>query len=201
MGQLAVANLLGFFKLRRFVRWACSIANDSSGHRKINLRILEGLELRRLYKRTEQLILVLMAVVLPIFGMIYLYHNSGNLNWDLPEIPGIVEQILMGFGIGLLLVQFLLFRKRIKSSFLTDELILKLRAYTNATKERYVLLFFISLISSAGLLFFENAIFIVIFAVTLIFFSVAKPTPDRISKMLKLDKEQKEQIRLASRPD
>jgi hypothetical protein len=134
-----------------------------------------------------------MAVVLPIFGMIYLYHNSGNLNWDLPEIPAIVEQIL--------LVQFLLFRKRIKSSFLTDELILKLRAYTNATKERYVLLFFISLISSVGLLFFENAIFIVIFAVTLIFFSVGKPTPDRISKMLKLDKEQKEQIRVASRPD
>ncbi|MFT7364585.1 MAG: hypothetical protein ACI9UV_002795, partial [Algoriphagus sp.] len=82
-----------------------------------------------------------------------------------------------------------------------DELILKLRAYTNATKERYVLLFFISLISSVGLLFFENAIFIVIFAVTLIFFSVGKPTPDRISKMLKLDKEQKEQIRVASRPD
>lgn len=162
---------------------------------------MEASELRLLYKRTEQLILVLMAVVLPIFGMIYLYHNSGNLNWDLPEIPAIVEYILMGFGIGLLLIQFLLFRKRIKSSFLTDELILKLRAYTNATKERYVLLFFISLISSVGLLFFENAIFIVIFAVTLIFFSVGKPTPDRISKMLKLDKEQKEQIRLASRPD
>jgi hypothetical protein len=71
----------------------------------------------------------------------------------------------------------------------------------NATKERYFLLFLISLISSVGLLFFENAIFIVIFAVTLIFFSVGKPTPDRIGKLLKLDKEQKEQIRLASRPD
>ena len=162
---------------------------------------MEGKELRRIYKGTEQLILILMAVVLPIFGMIYLYHNSGNLNWDLPVIPAIVEQILMGFGIGLLLVQFLLFRKRINSSFLTEELILKLRAYMNATKERYFLLFLISLISSVGLLFFENAIFIVIFAVTLIFFSVGKPTPDRIGKLLKLDKEQKELIRLASRPD
>lgn len=142
-----------------------------------------------------------MAIVLPIFGMIYLYHNSGNLNWDLPEVPAIVEEGLIGFGVGLLLVQFLLFRKRIKSSFLTGELILKLKSYTNATKERYVLLFFISLISSVGLLFFENAVFIVIFAVTLIFFSAGKPTPDRISRILKLDKEQKEQIRLASRPD
>jgi hypothetical protein len=165
------------------------------------IKKLEGKELRRIYKGTEQLILILMAVVLPIFGMIYLYHNSGNLNWDLPVIPAIVEQILIGFGIGLLLVQFLLFRKRINSSFLTEELILKLRAYMNATKERYFLLFLISLISSVGLLFFENAIFIVIFAVTLIFFSVGKPTPDRIGKLLKLDKEQKEQIRLASRPD
>ncbi|MDG1276309.1 MAG: hypothetical protein P8O16_03445 [Algoriphagus sp.] len=162
---------------------------------------MEGKELRRIYKGTEQLILILMAVVLPVFGMIYLYHNSGNLNWDLPVIPAIVEQILMGFGIGLLLVQFLLFRKRINSSFLTEELILKLKAYMNATRERYFLLFLISLISSVGLLFFENAIFIVIFAVTLIFFSVGKPTPDRIGKLLKLDKEQKELIRLASRPD
>ena len=162
---------------------------------------MEGVELRKIYKGTEQLILILMAVVLPIFGMIYLYHNSGNLNWDLPAIPAIVEQVLIGFGIGLLLVQFLLFRKRINASFLTDELILKLRAYMNATKERYLLLFIISLISSVGLLFFENALFIVIFAVTLIFFSVGKPTPDRIGKLLKLDKEQQEQIRLASRPD
>jgi hypothetical protein len=162
---------------------------------------LEVSELRKIYKSTELLILVLMAIVLPIFGMIYLYHNSGNLNWDLPEVPAIVEEGLIGFGVGLLLVQFLLFRKRIKSSFLTGELILKLKSYTNATKERYVLLFFISLISSVGLLFFENAVFIVIFAVTLIFFSAGKPTPDRISRILKLDKEQKEQIRLASRPD
>jgi hypothetical protein len=162
---------------------------------------LEVSELRKIYKSTELLILVLMAIVLPIFGMIYLYHNSGNLNWDLPEVPAIVEEGLIGFGVGLLLVQFLLFRKRIKSSFLTGELILKLKSYTNATKERYILLFFISLISSVGLLFFENAVFIVIFAVTLIFFSAGKPTPDRISRILKLDKEQKEQIRLASRPD
>lgn len=162
---------------------------------------MEVSELRKIYKSTELLILVLMAIVLPIFGMIYLYHNSGNLNWDLPEVPAIVEEGLIGFGVGLLLVQFLLFRKRIKSSFLTGELILKLKSYTNATKERYILLFFISLISSVGLLFFENAVFIVIFAVTLIFFSAGKPTPDRISRILKLDKEQKEQIRLASRPD
>jgi len=162
---------------------------------------LEGKELRRIYKGTEQLILVLMAVVLPIFGMIYLYHNSGNLNWDLPEIPEITEQILIGFGIGLLIVQFLLFRKRINASFFTEELVLKLSAYMNATKERYLILFVTSLISSVGLLFFENAIFIIIFAVTLIFFSVGKPTPERISSALKLDKEQKELIRLASRPD
>ncbi len=162
---------------------------------------MEVSELRRIYKSAEQLILILMAIVLPIFGMIYLYHNSGNLDWDLPNLPSFFEEVLIGFGIGLLLVQFLLFRKRIKSSFLTEELILKLRTYTSATKERYVLLFFISLISSAGLLLFENPIFIVIFAVTLIFFSVGKPTPDRISRLLKLDKDQKEQIRLASRPD
>jgi len=64
MGQLAVANLFrGFLNCEGFVpvRHVSIAQRISSGHRKINLRILEGLELRRLYKRTEQLILVLMA--------------------------------------------------------------------------------------------------------------------------------------------
>ncbi len=140
-------------------------------------------------------------LVLPIFGMIYLYQSSGKVSWNLPELPLIVGQILSGAGIGLLLVQYLLFRKRVKAVFLTEDLLSKLKIYANATRERYVMLFVVALMCSAGLLFFESAIYNLIFAIALFFFSVSKPTPDRIKTLLKLSDEDAEVIRLASRPD
>ena len=163
--------------------------------------ILENQEFRRVYKNLDQLILILLILVLPLFGMIYLYQSSGEIKWDLPELPVVVGQILSGAGIGLLLAQYLLFHKKIKAVFHTDELLMKLKIYASATRERYFILFVVALICSAGLLFFGSAIYNVIFAVALFFFSVAKPTPERIKKLLKLTKEDAEIIRLASRPD
>ena len=122
--------------------------------------------------------MILLVLVLPIFGMIYLYQSSGKVSWNLPELPLIVGQILSGAGIGLLLVQYLLFRKRVKAVFLTEDLLSKLKIYANATRERYVMLFVVALMCSAGLLFFESAIYNLIFAIALFFFSVSKPTPD-----------------------
>ncbi|RAI88499.1 hypothetical protein LV83_02799 [Algoriphagus yeomjeoni] len=163
--------------------------------------ILENQEFRRVYKSLDQLILILLILVLPLFGMIYLYQSSGEITWDLPELPMFFGQLLSGAGIGLLLVQYFLFNKKVKAVFLTDDLLKKLKIYANATRERYLILFVIALICSAGLLFFGSAIFNVIFAVALFFFSVAKPTPERIKKVLKLNKEDAEIIRLASRPE
>lgn len=145
--------------------------------------------------------MILLVLVLPIFGMIYLYQSSGKVSWNLPELPLIVGQILSGAGIGLLLAQYLLFRKRVKAVFLTEDLLSKLKIYANATRERYVMLFVVALMCSAGLLFFESAIYNLIFAIALFFFSVSKPTPDRIKTLLKLSDEDAEVIRLASRPD
>jgi len=156
--------------------------------------------LSKVYRNLEQLILILIAVALPIFGMIYLYHNSGTLNWELPEIPSFFRGLLTGAGAGLLILQYFKFQRTIKESFNTEELLLKLKVYAKACKERFLLLFATSLISSFGLLFFQSAFFIVIFAVTLLFFSLAKPTPDRIVRLLKLSKVEADLIRKASRP-
>jgi hypothetical protein len=163
--------------------------------------ILEIQEYRKVYKNLDQLILILLVLVLPIFGMIYLYQSSGNITWNLPQLPLLVGQILTGSGIGLLLAQYLLFRKRVKAIFLTEDLLKKLKIYASATRERYVMLFVVALICSAGLLFFGSAIYNVIFAAALFFFSVCKPTPERIKTLLKLNTEDAEVIRLASRPD
>lgn len=162
---------------------------------------MEIQEYRKVYKNLDQLILILLVLVLPIFGMIYLYESSGKITWDLPELPLFLEQVFSGAGIGLLLAQYLFFKKRVKAVFLTKDLLAKLKIYSNATRERYLILFLVALICSVGLLFFGSAIYNVIFATALFFFSVAKPTPDRIKTLLKLNKEDAEIIRLASRPD
>lgn len=162
---------------------------------------MENHEFRKVYKNLDQLILILLVLVLPIFGMIYLYQSTGKIIWDLPDLPVVVGQLLTGLGIGLLLAQYLLFRKRVKAVFQTDDLLVKLKIYAKATRERYVILFVVALICSAGLLLFGSAMFNVIFAASLFFFSVCKPTPDRIKSLMKLNKEDAEVIRLASRPD
>ncbi|UZD24334.1 hypothetical protein [Algoriphagus halophytocola] len=160
---------------------------------------MEG-ELRKLIKSYELLITILMVVALPVYGMIYLYQSSGEQNWNLPDLPDFVEELLWGAGIGLLVSQFLLFRKRIKGSQQAPEFILKMQAFSQAVKERYFLLFLVSMLSALGLLFFGSAIFNLIFAVALLFFSLGKPSPLRIQKLLKISDEEKELVELASRP-
>ncbi len=158
-------------------------------------------EYRKVYKSLDQLVLILLILILPIFGLIYLYQSGGKISQDLPDLPLVVGQVLSGAGIGLILAQYLLFRKKVKAVFLTEDLLAKLKIYAQATRERYLILFVVGLICSAGLLFFGSAIFNVIFALALFFFSIAKPTPDRIKKLLKLKAEDAEIIRLASRPE
>lgn len=158
-------------------------------------------EIRSIYKRLEQLVLILMLIALPLFGMIYLYHNSGNLDWGLPALPDFVNGILAGAGTALLLIQYFLFHRKLKETFHFDELLKKVKIYAHATRERFFLLFICSLIATLGLLFFGNPYFIVLFAGTLVFFSLAKPTPDRIGRLLKLKKEERDLILNASRPE
>lgn len=158
-------------------------------------------EIRKIYKNLEQLVLILMLIALPLFGMVYLYYNSGNLDWELPKIPDFVNGLLAGGGTALLIIQYFLFHKKLKVSFHYEELLKKVKVYSNATKERFFLLFISSLLATAGLLFYGNPYFVILFAVTLIFFSLAKPTPDRIGRLMKLKKEDRDVILAASRSE
>lgn len=145
--------------------------------------------------------MLLLILVLPIFGMIYLYQSSGKITWDFNEVPLLLGQVLTGAGVGLLLAQYLLFNKRIKAVFETEDLLIKLKIYARATRERYLILVAVTLLCSVGLLIFGSAMYNVLFAIALFFFSVGKPTPERIKTLLKLNKEDSEFIRLASRPE
>lgn len=139
-------------------------------------------------------------VALPLFGIVYLYDSSGNLSWDLPMLPGFIHGFLIGFSIAFLIGQYVVFQRKLKLTFATEDLLEKVRIYSNATNQRYLFLFIVSIFTAVGLLFNQNPVYTVLFAVTLVFFSLAKPSPDRMARLMKLKKEDRELIREASRP-
>jgi magnesium-transporting ATPase (P-type) len=161
---------------------------------------LENQDLRKIYHRTERLTLIILIISLPIFGMVYLYHNSGSITKDLPELSGFPNGFLMTFSVTLLVGQYWAFHVNIKKTFAQTELLEKVKIYAKATSQRFLFLFLVSICSTIGLLFSGNPFFIVLFALTLVFFSLAKPSPDRIARLLKLKKEDRELLREIARP-
>jgi len=166
-----------------------------------NTKKLEVQELRKLYRRVEQRILILMGLSLPIFGLIYLYYNSGNLHWQLPQLPIFIEIMLGILALVLLVIQYTFFQRKLKLTFQKEDLMDKLRIYAEAALQRFYILFSLSLLCSLGLLLFANPLFVLLFAINLVFFSLAKPTPDRLSRWMKLSKVNGDLIRAASRPE
>lgn len=158
-------------------------------------------EIRRIYRKTEQLTVILLILALPAFAMVYLYQNSGTVSWNLPQIPGFFVWFLAGFSSMILAAHYVLFHQKIKLTFRQDELLEKVKTYCTATERRFLILFSVSILATAGLLLSKNPVFTVIFAVTLVFFSLGKPSPDRMARLMKLKKEDRELIREASRPE
>ncbi len=142
-----------------------------------------------------------MLVALPVFGIIYLFYESGKKLMEVPEIPELLVWLLASICVFGLILQYLLFGQKIKLTFVKDELLEKVKIYSQATNQRYLILLLASLVSSLGLLLSRNPIFTLFFAIVLVFFSLAKPTPDRMARLMKLKKEDRELIRDASRPE
>jgi hypothetical protein len=97
--------------------------------------------------------------------------------------------------------QDLIFRKKIKLTLNETELLKKVKIYCKATTQRFLFLFLVSVGATVGLLFDGNPFYIVLFALALVFFSLAKPSPDRMARLMKLKKEDRELIREASRSE
>ena len=66
--------------------------------------------------------------------------------------------------------------------------------FAKATFLRYWQLFWIGILCAFGLFFYENQGFTIVYAVTLLFVSLAKPMPARIVSALRLKGEEKDQV-------
>jgi hypothetical protein len=162
---------------------------------------LELQEIRTIYRNTDRLTMLLLIVSLPAFAMVYLYQSSGNANWDLPSLSDYTVWALAGAAVMVLVFHFILFQRAISLARQQAELIDKVKIYCKATRQRFWILFLVSLLATAGLLLSENPIFTLIFALTMVFFSLGKPSPDRMARLMRLKKEDRELIRQASRPE
>jgi hypothetical protein len=157
-------------------------------------------QLRAAYRRTEQLTLICLVLALPLFGGIYLYQQAEYLDKSIFQLPVFAETILLVASLALLAVHYYLFHRRIKATFSQEEISAKILGYLAATKQRHWILFLVAVASSLGLLFSSNPGFVVVFALTLVFFSLGKPSPDRMMRLLKLKKQDRELLVEISRP-
>ncbi|WP_026967805.1 hypothetical protein [Algoriphagus terrigena] len=162
---------------------------------------MELQEIRTIYRDTERLTVLLLILALPAFAMVYLYQSSGKIDWGLPQVPEFLEWALAGFSAMILVAHYVIFQGKIKLALDQPELLEKVKTYCQATKQRFWILFLVSLLATLGLLLTQNPIFTLTFAVTMVFFSLGKPSPDRMARLMKLKKEDRELIREASRPE
>ena len=161
---------------------------------------MEKEELRTIYHRTERLTVVVLLLALPAFGTVYLYQQSGTFLQTLTLLPTWAQYILLGAGVLLLVIQYLLFHQKIKQSFQRESLLEKVGLYAAATRQRFLILFLVSMISTAGLYWSGSPGFVFLFTLALVFFSLGKPSPDRMVRLMKLKKEDRELLTEISRP-
>jgi len=161
---------------------------------------MEKEELRAIYHRTERLTVVVLLLALPAFGTVYLYQQSGTFSQTLPLLPTWAQYILLGAGVLLLVLQYVLFHQKIKQSFQQELLLEKVGLYASATRQRFLVLFLVSMISTAGLYWSGSPGFVFLFTLALVFFSLGKPSPDRMVRLMKLKKEDRELLTEISRP-
>ena len=167
----------------------------------LNNSTLETDQIRKIYRETDRLGMIILILALPLFGIIYLYHSSGSIQKDIPQLTGFFGGVLLAFSFTILLGQYLVFHQHIKKTFQQEDLLEKVKIYAKATKQRFLFLFLVSVASSVGLLFSGNPGYVLSFALCLVFFSLAKPSPDRMVRLLKLKKEDRAILLEAARPE
>lgn len=156
---------------------------------------MEITELRRIYTKLERNTLILIAIPLPFFAFAYLYTQSPIIELSLPESNSFWGGFSLTFLITLLAGHYLAFHSKIsKGQNPSLDITEKVEIYAQATMLRFWFLFGIALWGSLALMITENPLFTIILAINLIFFSLGKPTPDRIVRLLKLKGEERQQV-------
>ncbi|MDN3686588.1 hypothetical protein [Cyclobacterium jeungdonense] len=151
--------------------------------------------LKKDFRLLERNVLLLIAIPLPFFSFAYLYSTSSTLSLDLPELPSFLNYVTLSLVTALLVMQQVGFQKRISKVKNSDaDLGIRIKSYASATFLRYWQLFWVGILTSFGLFFYNNQGFTIMYAINLLFVSLGKPTPHRIVTSLHLKKEEKDLV-------
>ncbi|HSI74709.1 MAG TPA: hypothetical protein VK957_02390 [Lunatimonas sp.] len=157
-------------------------------------------ELKRKYRVLERNVLLLIVIPLPFFSYAYLYTTGKSRSLSIPDLPELLNYLLLILVFGGLLIQQIRFNRELKSTHrnsLTFEE--RFLIYVRITVDRYWILLVVGILCSAGLILFENPGFTIAYASCLIVVSLGKPTPDRIVSGLRLKNEEKDKVYEISR--
>ncbi len=157
--------------------------------------------LKKEFRILEMKVLVLIAIPLPFFSFVYLSISQGS-TFDLPAVPVFLNLVLLLLVITLLVGQLLRFNGKVQGIRNSNlDLIHRVRLLGKATMERFWVLLLVGFLASLGLLLYENPGFTIAYAITLVFVSLGKPTPDRIIQQLKLNSGDREKVQQINRRD
>ncbi|ERM83092.1 hypothetical protein P872_06360 [Rhodonellum psychrophilum GCM71 = DSM 17998] len=156
---------------------------------------MENTVIREIYRKLERNVLIQIAIPLPFFAISYLYTKNGTIDYGGFNLASYWNSLTFGLVIALLIFQLVHFtsatKKIIKGGHELDK---KFSLYAEAVSFRFWILFLTGFISAAGLYFLNNPNFTIAFAVTLVFISLGKPSPDRVASALKLKGEEKDLV-------
>ncbi|RPA68160.1 hypothetical protein EF405_10835 [Cyclobacteriaceae bacterium YHN15] len=162
---------------------------------------MEKDSIKKSYYTLERNVLILIAIPLPFFAFIFLSTQNGTLDFKLPDLPAFWDSFGLGLAYAFLALHYFAFQSSIKKIRAGNfELEKKMSMYSRATHLRFWALFASILLCAAGLMFFENSGYTIAFAISLVFMSLGKPSPDRIIRLLRLKGAEKELIEELKRP-
>ncbi|MCH7410875.1 hypothetical protein MM239_15815 [Belliella sp. DSM 111904] len=151
--------------------------------------------IRPIYHSLEKSSLIIIACAIPVFAIVYLISQNNTLDLDRPDLPIIIDYVLLGCIYAVLAVSYLNFQNAIKATLKAPmELINKVSIYKTATLNRLKLLLLCSILSPLGLYLFENNGYIIAYAITLALLSLGKPSPDRMVRLMRLKGEERERV-------
>jgi hypothetical protein len=137
-------------------------------------------------------IVVLVIQLVPIFSFILVYVLAPPVSIKLPYWSSPLNLSVVVLAV--LLIQFLIFDKKIKSIRKDQGLRLKLEKYFRLTIVRYILLGVVSLLLAYGFYLTKDDRITGLFAITLILFGVLWPRSAKVCSDLKLRGDEREMV-------
>lgn len=149
---------------------------------------------REYLQKLHNILYVIVLAPLLCFGYVYLEAGHGTGPMPAPEAGDILSYIVFVFQAALVIASLGTFSKNLRAARKIDALRERLNAYARATIIRFSFVFTIGFLGVAGLLFTGNPIHVGLFVLLMILLSFWWPSPDKLSRDLRLGREERELV-------